>query len=276
MPPPSNEARNLPRRLCMRNSLKKLENQRQFVDINPNYANMSIHSSFSHSPKYNFEILNSFEKKNRFDNLNNNINNNGNNNISGSYEKGIEKRKEENGVNCQYTAEFDRNGVIYFIGSDSRRGTYENPYSTGKINIVCSTTTEEGDISAITSRKDSIFFTSNVPNSFISIDLKHWAVQPVYYSLKHGYPNGSYSLRDWSLDASLDGFTWVNLILHVDCQDLNAGYKTVTWTLKKTESYFRYYRIKILKPNSTFNHSICLSGFELYGRIVPLESISNS
>lgn len=87
---------------------------------------------------------------------------------------------------------------------------------------------------------------------------------PTRYSLRHGHTSAGNSLRSWRLLGSADGEEWVTLRHHDNDKALDGRFATQTFAVRRS-SALRHFRLEMLDVNSSHNHELRVSGFELYG-----------
>ncbi|OAF69058.1 hypothetical protein A3Q56_03204 [Intoshia linei] len=185
-----------------------------------------------------------------------------------------------------HESDFDDNGIIYFIGTNSGlSNTFINP-AKHNIVIVRHSGMHDSTVNSKTyeylsrSKSPNIIRTADVINSWVSIDLGIF-IKPTAYTLRHSVGT---SLRNWEFQGSVDGKTWYNLRKHTDDTSLrSSGYSTYTWSIDipKNSNYpkeYRYVRIFSTGPGSGGkNHFISFCGFEIYGSVCnPVFDMSDS
>jgi hypothetical protein len=87
-----------------------------------------------------------------------------------------------------------------------------------------------------------------------------------YYTLRHGGNSKGDALRNWTLQASNDGKSWVVLRRHVNDMSLNGPFASASWPLESKQK-FAYFRVLQTGRNSSHTNFLSLSGFELYGAL---------
>ena len=66
---------------------------------------------------------------------------------------------------------------------------------------------------------------------------------PNYYSLRHGGNSRADALRNWTLQGSNDGKSWVVIKRHVNDVALNGIFATQSWAIPDCTQSFRHFRI---------------------------------
>ncbi|CAG0885275.1 unnamed protein product [Cyprideis torosa] len=175
-----------------------------------------------------------------------------------------------------YSYDFDTNGVIYWIGTNGGIASeWVNPAAHGLVVVTSSTgrSLPYGKLENILSRDPSALncHTNDDKKAWFAIDLGVWLL-PSCYTLRHARGYGRSALRNWSIQASKDGISWVVLRTHVDDESLDDPGATATWSLPPMgpEEGMGYRHIKIAqmgKNSSGQTHYLSLSGFEIYGTV---------
>jgi len=122
-------------------------------------------------------------------------------------------------------SDFDKNGIIYWIGSNARSADWVNPATKGLVVVSSSEgrILPYGSLDDILSREESPknCHTKDDRNSWFAIDLGLW-VCPTAYTLRHARGYGSRSaLRNWLFQVSKDGHNW--LTVHAHENDTSLG-----------------------------------------------------
>eukprot|EP01122_Echinamoeba_exundans_P017354 TRINITY_DN911_c4_g1_i1.p1 TRINITY_DN911_c4_g1~~TRINITY_DN911_c4_g1_i1.p1 ORF type:complete len:3990 (-),score=695.43 TRINITY_DN911_c4_g1_i1:1688-12457(-) len=174
-----------------------------------------------------------------------------------------------------YVSDFDENGVLYWIGTNSGKEPHRNPAETGRIGLTISHEkmhSESMSIHSIISRKPSnaLYWGGTAPIWFC-VDLgadRHLMVDA--YTLRHGYQHANSFIQNWCFQGSHDGEEWVTLHEAVD-PPFSKGFDTRTFKIADGVEHFRYFRV-LQKGNYSMgagkaggNPFMCLAGFELYG-----------
>jgi len=182
---------------------------------------------------------------------------------------------------------FDRNGVLYFIGTAFGLHSKWTLRSVSKFVKVSSSTGErfweyeglEDDrvrvwnapIVHLLDRQGYRLFLSGSLGIWFQIDLgPHISVRPTKYTLRHNSSQGR-ALRNWRFSGSVDGDEWFVIREHVDDKTLHtAPGSSATWDISNDlRRSFRYFRVIKTGPDTaemviTYFH---LSGIEIYGTL---------
>eukprot|EP01012_Entosiphon_sulcatum_P022781 TRINITY_DN27766_c0_g1_i1.p1 TRINITY_DN27766_c0_g1~~TRINITY_DN27766_c0_g1_i1.p1 ORF type:complete len:461 (+),score=68.90 TRINITY_DN27766_c0_g1_i1:1167-2549(+) len=164
----------------------------------------------------------------------------------------------------------DDHGVMYHIGKIAGKGSWLNPVIAKLVRVTTSGLgqgsregTEVGDAEF----SNQVYYTENVPGSWVMIDFGKYWVEPARYRMSHRARVADYFLRSWVLEASEDAKKWMLLSNHVNDESLNAKSPTAVWRLPQMQ-FFRFFRVRIMsKGNSHKSNALVVSCFELFGRL---------
>ena len=174
------------------------------------------------------------------------------------------------GFKFTYESDFDKNGLIYFIGSNALQADeWTNPVVSNLVEI----NTIDGK-NLTTGKQDDILNHESVANCHTSDDCFSWIVidlgvyiQPTYYSLRHSKGFNQSAPRNWSFMMSKNGEEWDVLIEHKNDKKLNEPGSVASWPITTAESW-RFVRLQQNGKNSSDEHyHLSISGFEIYGTV---------
>lgn len=178
-----------------------------------------------------------------------------------------------------YRKDFDRHGVLYALGTNFSTTSWVNPGSTSASPtriIATRSSDDQGDAAdLLENRRGSLSGTKDEDRSWWCVDLTDkYALFLTHYTLRHGRDNGMSIIRNWRLEGSLDGRTWKTLKKHENDRGLKDPfpYYTATWSVDGELGACRYFRIFQTGKNSSGRFSIFLSGIELYGVLIEMDS----
>jgi len=183
----------------------------------------------------------------------------------------------------KYESDLDKNGVLYWLGTDGKADVeWKNPAQAGKVKIIYShyaaSRSQPPDI--IRREVGDTDWTENTPNSWIGIDFLTWTIVPDAYTIRSWRSamfDGSdvnWHLRHWTLQGSNDLVMWENISEHKNDASLQAQGQTHTWLIPKPltgTKAFRCIRILQTAANSSGDHWIWISGFEIYGKLAKIQ-----
>ena len=176
-----------------------------------------------------------------------------------------------------YRKDFDRNGVIYALGTNFGHSPWVNPGDLGmspiKVTVTRSSQDQGKAVDLLENRKGTLSCTKDEEGSWWCLDLgPRFTLFPTRYTVRHGRDNGLSVMRNWRLEGSLDNRKWWTL----KCHDNDRGFKgtypfyTGTWAIDGEIRASRYIRIYQTGKNSSGRYSLYLSGLELYGVLLDM------
>jgi len=185
---------------------------------------------------------------------------------------------------CNYVSDFDRNGILYYVGSNYGNSVWTNPSAKGRVCVLASSC-GHGEPHDLVGRTVANFRTKDEEGAWVIVDFgERRRAQLTHYSLmarqfKSHYPRG------WVLEGSVDGSQWIGMIAHEE-EDAMAGGggTTFTWRLADTmdandatsamqaascadlpAKFVRFVRVRQTAPNSSGSYNLMLSCMEFYG-----------
>jgi hypothetical protein len=179
------------------------------------------------------------------------------------------------GTDFIYDSDFDGNGVVAYLATNDGLSSYVNPVDLGLMSVTASSLMPNSEPARSVVGDVAVrCVTRALPNSFFEIEFSDLKVQPTHYSLRYYSSFDTEALRDWVFEGSVDGVSWRLLSRHIDDASLNRKGGTQTWQLTDPENrgFYRCFRIRQTGLNSNRHHYLALSGFEIYGKVVALES----
>ncbi|KAJ6254808.1 hypothetical protein M0813_12120 [Anaeramoeba flamelloides] len=201
------------------------------------------------------------------------------------YQQAIQKKSLKNkysqrflprpvcGISFEYESDFDKNGIIFYIGTGGIKDPFSNPSKKQKCNFsVKVSSIKRGDPLGVTARKMNEFWTRDVPASWVLFDFgPKRTIIPNYYTIRHGGNYRADSLRNWDLQGSNDCQNWTVLSKHRSDNSLNGKFATFSWPINKHQNTdFRYLRLLQSGYNSSHHNFLALGGVEFYGELYEL------
>ena len=183
----------------------------------------------------------------------------------------LETRAQEPAPAFAFAHDFDQNGVMYHLGTAGGQQAFKNPVTRGRVTVTSSSVMQDSEPPrALLDRRTLRFSTKPQANSWVQFALDGQRVRPTRYTLRHYSSWDTEALRNWVLEGSNDGVSWVTLREHKGDAALNKKGATHTWTLPtpKGEGY-QLFRVRQTGRNSNNHYYLALSGFELYGDLLP-------
>ena len=170
----------------------------------------------------------------------------------------------------RYQADFDENGVMWYLGTCGRTAPYANPAEAGFVRVVSSGLMgDSAPLSAAVGRELVRCVTTPVKNSWFVFELVDLALSLTHYTLRHYNSWDTECLRFWVLEGGNEGIQgpWEVLMQHNNDAALAKKGATHTWTVPRTERRYRYFRLFQNGKNSNNNYYLPCSGLELYGTL---------
>ena len=180
-----------------------------------------------------------------------------------------------------YQSDLDTNGVLYFLGTQGLTQPWQNPVSTGRVAVSCSSLMKDSQpMDAVVGRSVVRCVTAADPAAWICVELRDVWVRPTAYTLRHYSSWDTECVRNWRLEASRDGKLWTTLSVHANDLSINGAGATHTWQLTAAQpappllDFHRLFRLFLTGPNSNSHLYLACSGFELYGAMLTAEQYS--
>jgi hypothetical protein len=115
---------------------------------------------------------------------------------------------------------------------------------------------------------EQIFYTDNIPGSWVSIDLKKNLVSPTFYSMSHRCAMNDFFVRNWRFEGSKDGMEWTIIREHVHDETLGPRGFSASWPVDGLGEFFSQFRVVLAdNGNSRGTNALVLSCFEVYGHL---------
>ena len=103
-----------------------------------------------------------------------------------------------------YSMDFDKNGIIYYLGSDGGTREWRNPAmpQIGKVRVRPSTLMHDSaPAHAAVGRETVRCVTKPVKDSYFEIDFRPRKIRPTHYSLRHYATWDTEALRYWTFEV---------------------------------------------------------------------------
>jgi E3 ubiquitin-protein ligase HECTD1 len=179
----------------------------------------------------------------------------------------------------EYEHDFDKNGILYYLGTDEGKKTYygfprdyvkvfPTPIFQGSVEQAFKWSGEAPKIVQNWCYKGWADNQKSMHGElWFSIEFLNHTVVPTKYTIRHGYPGG-HALRNWNFEATNDGKKWKVLESYKDNKkmgdrDLNC---TATFEIPadKRDAYNRF-RIFVTGVTDQQSYYLMMAGFEIYG-----------
>jgi hypothetical protein len=168
-----------------------------------------------------------------------------------------------------YTSDFDGKGILYFLGTNLGVSAWENPMGRGLVRVRASSLEKDSvPETAVVGLYPLRCVTKNENLSWFEIDFLTRSIAPSAYTLRHYSSWDTEALRNWRLEGSNDGLSWVTIREHLNDASLAKSGQSFTWSLSQPrESFYSRFRIIQTDKNSNNHYYLALSGFEIYGKL---------
>lgn len=179
-----------------------------------------------------------------------------------------DRRRQSYGRLFQWSSDFDKKGVLYYLGTHEYRTEWQNPFLAKLVDVTWSSI-EKGRSAAIFEREPSECWTQDVPSSWFTVDLGAGrSLRITAYTLRHGGGTKQDLIRNWTLKGSLDGKEFTTLMRHKDDESLSTPFATMTWTISGVSQAYRYFKIIQTGHNSSKHNFLSIGGVEFYGELI--------
>lgn len=174
-------------------------------------------------------------------------------------------------------------GILYFLATGGEApGRWQSPiqstlarcYASSMVDVC----TPDALVSPFKDVRSPFFMTLDEPMSSVTVSLDHAVIVPSGYSMCSVHPiAGGLYPRSWKVEASSDNVHWTLLRAHECDESLNRYNPTYHWSLSRAvrgQPYFQHFRFTQTGPNACGTHNFCMSGIELYGRVMFVEKLA--
>ncbi|MES1920001.1 E3 ubiquitin-protein ligase HTD1 [Bonamia ostreae] len=163
--------------------------------------------------------------------------------------------------------DFGKDGILFYLGSHGNSTEWINPVERGYIEVSQSSLAQDSlSFKNICGREIIRCVTLNEESAWFALSFTNCRIKPSKYSLRHYSTYHTEALRNWCLQGSEDGQTWITLRKHVEDKKLFRPGDTNTWKCHSTRFYPKF-RLILTGKNSTNNYILACSGIEFYGSI---------
>jgi hypothetical protein len=162
-------------------------------------------------------------------------------------------------------------GIISHLTSKFRGNVYDRSVVTITANRAASDHSYYAAKNVADLGTDSYFQSPNEANQSISFDFRNLTITPTHYSLRMYSPEpNSYHLKNWVLEGSPDGNSWIELDRCENNNDLNSSYALKTFSVSRSDLVC-VICLREIGPNHQNNNHMIFTSFEVFGSVVGLE-----
>jgi hypothetical protein len=114
--------------------------------------------------------------------------------------------------------------------------------------------------------RNSFFYSTDEPNSWICYDFKNMEVTPSHYSILSypARPNQHHHPKSWCLEVSVDGQSWAEVHRCENNSDVNGSNQIGTYSVDRSVKC-RFVRLRQIGKNHVNGDYLLLCGFEIFG-----------
>jgi hypothetical protein len=157
------------------------------------------------------------------------------------------------------------NGIIAHL----TRGCGGNVHDRNTVAISASANEDFLEKNAADSEVENCFESNNSANQWLCYDFKTMTIKPTHYSIRSYFTGnpGSHNPKNWVIEGSQDGNSWIELDRRDNNNELNGGDPTRTFSISRSEEV-RLIRIRQTGLNHAGYHILLFSSFEIFGCLI--------
>eukprot|EP01084_Bolivina_argentea_P115678 205678_1 len=161
-----------------------------------------------------------------------------------------------------FQSDFDKNGILFAIGTNFGINKWVNPSLNGKVIITASHNIGKNSesLDAIVGRKPVRCMLGSGKDSWFCVNFTPSKIKicPTYYSLRHYSSWAIEALRSWDFEGSNDGYNWILIKKHKNDTKLKGKGCAASWPIEcKSNEYFDKFRVKMTGPNDNKHDYLC-------------------
>ncbi|MEH2448938.1 MAG: hypothetical protein V7K18_25080 [Nostoc sp.] len=161
-----------------------------------------------------------------------------------------------------YESNGDSKGLFYYLGTVGKTQPWANPTSKGL--TIQASTTGSGSVQSIVNRDESEFYTNNIPSSWVSFNIGTSKLKCNCYSIR-ARNNTAYYIRNWKLQGSDDGSTWIDLDTQTNNTTLANASQWISIPINNASAAYSWFRVLNYGLDSEGHNYFTLGEVELYG-----------
>eukprot|EP00736_Rhodelphis_marinus_P004688 Rmarinus@m.4630 len=176
-------------------------------------------------------------------------------------------------VHFVYESDFDRNGVLYYIGTAGGQHEFTSPAESFRVGVTVIPNSPFDCNPLRATSRENIRVEVFGPDAFISLDLGvSRRLLCSEYSLRHPHGDTDAQIRNWAFEGSNDAQHWSLLCAHDADASLQGAYSSRTWSVECSappveHGPYRFFRVRATGRDSLGGRRLCLGGVELYGTL---------
>jgi len=173
-------------------------------------------------------------------------------------------------LKCDLSSTGWESGIFHYIGTEGGTKPWTNPHTSG-LAVVTWSAKENGELTTVVANTNGLYsYSNNVPDSWVAVSIatSRYRLSPTAYSIKHDLQGVNNVLRNWVLEGSTEGKTWVSLSSHTNDQKLAPVANSIgKWSLEAKPQYFQHFRLRMVGVNSSGNNHLMCQNLELFGKV---------
>jgi len=182
---------------------------------------------------------------------------------------------DESGMSYSDSAEADKHGLFYHLGTKGGTCEYRNPCTDKIVSVTWSSLQVGGEHLFVgLQHPDTNSYTAHILGQFswMQVDLGRCCFIPNRYAIRDGFITSnervSSVLKDWNLEArGEETEPWTVLTTHINDSTLKTKV-VASWEILNCHTAFRFFRLHMTGPNHSGYHNLLCSGFELWGDLL--------
>jgi hypothetical protein len=118
---------------------------------------------------------------------------------------------------------------------------------------------------------NSDFHSRNESNQWICFDFKAMKIRPTHYSIRTFGPGpNNYHLKNWVIEGSTDGESWVEIDRQENNTDLNGSFAIMVFNICTVDT-FRMIRLRQIGLDHHGDNCLIFTAFELFGSSIGIK-----
>jgi hypothetical protein len=161
-------------------------------------------------------------------------------------------------------------GILHHLTSRFGGNVHDRNVVNITANQVCNSHPNYAAKNVADFESNSCFFSMDKPNQSICFDFKTLRIKPTHYTIRTvNVGQGGNHLKNWVIEGSTDGTSWVEIDRHENNTDLNSTLAVKTFTISKV-STFQMIRLRQIGVNHASVNCLCFTAFEIFGLLTGL------
>lgn len=162
-----------------------------------------------------------------------------------------------------YESDGDRNGILFYLGSDDGRRLWSNPAIGNEMKVIVAPNHQ------FIERADAVI---HGLTDWFCVDFRRMRVKPTSYTLRHCE---TLYLRSWLFEGRLGNDEWDIISEHLEDEAVNEEAAYTSWSIE-CDSFFSEFRVRITPCDNSGDEQLPLfvSGFEIYGTLAMPQQVN--